>query len=181
MIENHDELRATAVFDGPKIAAAALLVSVIPGLRFFHEGQLVGRRIKVPVQLCRRPIEYADVGLASFYEKMLESLKDEVLKNGSSTMLEPQPAWSGNPSHDRLFAFWWALDDRRRLAVINFAPDHSQAFFRLPRIPTEAAMVRFRDALSDRSYDRNREEVETRGMYLDMPGYDVHLFKIENI
>lgn len=179
MIENHDELRAAAVFEWPKSVAAAVLTYCVPGLRFFHEGQFEGRRAKVSVQLRRRKKETPDARAGIFYKNILSALSADVMKNGNWQMLESLQAWPGNFSHQRLFAFWWQAGPQTRLAVVNFAADPSQAYVRVPVAPGIGSDVRFRDLLSDRFYDRNSDEVRSRGLYLAMPGFDAHLFQIE--
>ncbi|OGH59098.1 MAG: hypothetical protein A3G34_02100 [Candidatus Lindowbacteria bacterium RIFCSPLOWO2_12_FULL_62_27] len=178
MIENHDELRAAAVFEGDRARAAALLTFGAPGMRFFHEGQFDGRRIKVPVQLRRRREESADRPTQEFYGRLVAELSADSLKNGEGRMLESLQTWNENSSHQRIFAFWWQDGDRGRLAVVNYAPDPSQAYVKIPLPASSGRSARFKDMLSDRSYDRNVEEVRTRGMYFAMTGYDVHLFEV---
>jgi hypothetical protein len=56
-LENHDEERALSVFDSEKNRAAAVLTSTSPGMKLFHQGQWEGKRIRVPVQLGRDPVE----------------------------------------------------------------------------------------------------------------------------
>ncbi len=56
-LENHDEPRAAAVFPLGQHRAAAVMTFFVPGLRFFHEGQLEGRRVHVSMHLGRRPVE----------------------------------------------------------------------------------------------------------------------------
>ena len=43
-LENHDEPRAAATFPPGMHEAAAIVTYLSPGLRFFHQGQLEGRR-----------------------------------------------------------------------------------------------------------------------------------------
>ena len=45
-LENHDEPRAAHEFPPPVHQAAAVITFLTPGLRFFHEGQLEGRRVE---------------------------------------------------------------------------------------------------------------------------------------
>ena len=54
-LENHDEPRAASTFQWPKHRAAAAITFLSPGLRFFHQGQFEGARVRVPVHLCRGP------------------------------------------------------------------------------------------------------------------------------
>lgn len=179
MIENHDEKRAAAMFEEPKARAAALMMSSVPGLHFFHEGQFEGRRIRLPVQLARRHEETADPRIRTFYEALISALQSDVMKNGVWQMLEPMPAWKENRSHERMFLFWWQRGDECRMAAVNYAADASQTYVRLPLSPAFSRSVRLRDLLSPRSHDRDADDLRTRGLYLDMPGFDVHLFAVE--
>ena len=56
-VENHDEPRAAAVFDGAQHRAALVSVFTLPGVALLHEGEADGRRVRVPVTLGRRPLE----------------------------------------------------------------------------------------------------------------------------
>jgi hypothetical protein len=66
-IENHDEPRANTVFEPSVHRAVAVVAATVPGALLLHEGQLDGRRVKIPVQLGRRPFEESDRALRSFY------------------------------------------------------------------------------------------------------------------
>ncbi|MGZ9089503.1 MAG: alpha-amylase family glycosyl hydrolase, partial [Rhodoplanes sp.] len=54
-IENPDEPRAAATFSGPKEHAAAVVVATAPGAKLIYDGQIEGRKVKLPVFLARRP------------------------------------------------------------------------------------------------------------------------------
>jgi glycosidase len=49
-IENHDEARSVVVFRD-RVRAAATIISAVPGLRFFYQGQIEGRTDRLPVHL----------------------------------------------------------------------------------------------------------------------------------
>ena len=59
-LENHDEPRAAATFPPAQHQAAAVLTFLSPGLRFFHQGQLEGRRKRISPHLVRAPMEPVD-------------------------------------------------------------------------------------------------------------------------
>src|SRR5207245_2469250 len=50
-LENHDEPRAASAWPWDVHQAAAVVAFFVPGLRFFHEGQLDGRRVKASLHL----------------------------------------------------------------------------------------------------------------------------------
>ncbi len=59
-LENHDEPRAAATFAPDVHRAAAVITYFIPGLRFFHQGQLEGRKKRISPHLVRAPEESPD-------------------------------------------------------------------------------------------------------------------------
>ncbi|MDT7581758.1 MAG: hypothetical protein QOK35_3022, partial [Pseudonocardiales bacterium] len=98
-LENHDEPRAAGTFPDVAVHEAAAVVTFLStGLRFFHEGQLVGRRVKAPLHLRRRPTEGTNPSLAAFYGRLLQVLADPVLREGHWQLLDTVPAWTGNPT-----------------------------------------------------------------------------------
>ena len=117
-LENHDEPRAAHDLPVPVHQAAAIITYLTPGLRFFHEGQLEGRRIKVSMHLGRRPDEPVDPVLQEFYRKLLACLKRPEVRDGSWQLLEVRLAWDGNPTWDRtiyLPSFEASRQQKRRL------------------------------------------------------------------
>ena len=65
-LENHDEERSAAAFTDGKLQAAAALIATLPGLRFYHQGQLEGRKIHLPIALDRAADESSDSAAQSF-------------------------------------------------------------------------------------------------------------------
>jgi len=89
-IENHDEPRAASVFDRPSHLAALALILSIPGSVLIHEGQMEGKRERLPVQRIK-PLtgEPVDVSLGKSYAQLLNVTSNEVFKNGDFRLFEP--------------------------------------------------------------------------------------------
>ena len=139
-LENHDEPRAAAVFPRRVHQAAAVVTFLVPGLRFFHEGQLEGRRIRVSMHLGRRPAEPVDASCEAFYDRLLDVLKRPEVRDGDWRLLDCRPAWDGNPTWDRFLAFAWeGADGARLLVAVNYAPDAGAVLRAARRGPTWAA------------------------------------------
>lgn len=113
-LENHDEERAASAFSPDVERAAAIIAFAVPGMRFFHDGQIDGRRRKVPVQLCRRAIEPVDESLRDFYVQLLERLQAPVLHEGAWEMLET--------SSSAVLVFRWSDAHTRICIAVNFSP-----------------------------------------------------------
>ena len=131
-LENHDEPRAAAAFSPSAHQAAAVITFLSPGLRFFHQGQFQGRQKRISPHLCRGPVETADQNVQQFYDRLLAVLRQPVVRDGEWQLLECQPAWEGNWTSDCFLAFAWQGSGSRLLVTVNFAPNQSQCYVRLP-------------------------------------------------
>lgn len=177
-LENHDEARAAATFDPDKHAAAAIITYLSRGLRFFHQGQLEGFKMRISPHLIRGPQELVDTGLHMFYHDLLALLR-QPLFHARWRLMECHPAWDGNGSWDSYLAFTWEEQrGRRALVVVNFAPHASQCYVRLPLSDLRGMRVEFRDLMSVALYYREGDELESRGMYFDIPAWGYHVFEV---
>lgn len=145
-LENHDEDRILKRMDTRRAEAAAVITYFQPGMRFFHAGQWEGRRLRLPVQLGRDPVEvpcscaqapYLPVpenGFVSpvcrctyvFYQRLLAYLQQEIFQEGVCELLSLRPA-KGN-----ILAWYWRRQQQRIVIVVNYADHTSQAALRLP-------------------------------------------------
>ncbi len=179
-IENHDEQRAAQTFGTePWHFAAATVMATVPGMVLFHDGQLTGSKVKLPVQLGRRPSEEESLALASFYRKLLPIVADPVFRSGSWTLLHARPAWHENYSWANFLAFWWRdAGQGTRFVVVNYAPHVGQCYIELPLETFEASSIDFRDLIGTASFSRERAKLLTKGMYFDLPPYGFHVFEV---
>ena len=178
-LENHDEPRAAATFSPQMHEAAAVITFLSPGLRFFHQGQFEGRKKRISPHLVRGPEEPVDQNLEPFYHRLLAVLRDPIVRKGDWQLLECIPAWDGNWTSDCFLAFVWQSPGEERLFVaVNYAPNQSQCYVRLPFADLRNQQWRLEDLLSDAKYDRNGNDLESRGLYLDMPPWGYHVFKL---
>jgi hypothetical protein len=176
-LENHDEPRAAATFPPGVHEAAAVLTFLSPGLRFFHQGQFRGRKKRISPHLCRAPDEPVDQAIGKFYDKLLGVLRQPTVRNGRWQLLECVPAWDGNWTWDCFVAFGWQGSDGERLLVtVNFAPNQSQCYVRLPFADLGSAQWRLEDLIGDATYDRDGTDLQARGLYLDMAPWQASVF-----
>jgi len=87
-IENHDEVRAASVFNRSENLAALAFILSLPGSVLIHEGQMEGRRIKLPVQRITLPAEPADLKLRSDYERILKATSSQVFRTGEMKLFD---------------------------------------------------------------------------------------------
>lgn len=175
-IENHDEDRATVTFGKQKSKAAGIIAATVPGLRFFHDGQLEGRRIRTPVHLRREPQEPADPATVAIYRRLLKYIKDPVTHDGDWMLLETRAAWEKNETHRAILVWLWGCGQDWKLVVVNYSMIRAQASVRLPEFLGRKYFFQFRDALTDKVYDRTGEELFQKGLYVDLQPWQAHLF-----
>jgi glycosidase len=175
-IENHDEPRAATVFGPERSRAAAVLALTLPGMRLVHEGQIEGHRVKVPVQLGRRPGEVSDSVMEAHYQRLLRALSDPVFHEGAWHLVEPQSA--GDESYRAFIASHWSTHDSIRLVVVNWSSHRAQAFLPLNLPVLAASEWHLRDLLTQAEYERHGDDLLNPGLYVDMPPYSYHLFEI---
>jgi hypothetical protein len=175
-IENHDEPRAAAVFAPGQERAAAVVVATTPGARLFHEGQLEGRTIRVPVQLGRLPEEPPNAEWKAFYRTLLEAVRDSRLREGSWALCELS-GWPDNESFRNLVAWRWSRADKRHLIVVNLSDRRSQARVRMPGAGLAGRTWPLIDRMSGEVYERDGSEMADPGLFVDLPPWGFHFLE----
>ncbi|HEY3359759.1 MAG TPA: alpha-amylase family glycosyl hydrolase [Polyangia bacterium] len=178
-LENHDEPRAAATFPPGAHEAAAVVSFLVPGLRFFHEGQLDGRKVHVSMHLGRRPPEPVDPAIRNFYDRLLAVLRRPEAHAAEWRLLGVRPAWDGNPTWDQFIATAWEPPGQTRLlAAVNYGPTQGQAYVDLgPEGPGGGRWL-LRDLMGAARYVRDGNELRERGLYLDLPAWGYHVFEL---
>ena len=178
-LENHDEPRAAATFPQGTHEVAAVITFLSPGLRFFHQGQFQGKKKRISPHLCRGPDEFVDQNLKRFYDSLLVVLRRPVVREGQWQLLECALAWEGNWTWDCILAFaWQGPDGERLLVVVNYAPNQSQCYVRLPFAELENGQWRLQDLIGDVTYDREGSDLQSDGLYLDLRPWQAYVFSL---
>jgi glycosidase len=178
-LENHDEPRAATAFPPGVHEAAAVITFLSPGLRFLHRGQFEGRRKRISPHLGRAPQESIDEKLQQFYDRLLAILRQPIVREGRWQLLECVPAWEGNWTWDCFIAFVWQGPGAERLiAAVNYAPNQSQCYVRLPFTDLSSRQWRLQDQLSTTANDRVGNDLQSRGLYLDMQPWQSAVFSL---
>jgi hypothetical protein len=177
-LENHDEPRAAAAFAPGMHEAAAAVTYLSPGLRFFHQGQLQGRKKRIATQLCRAPAEPVDANLEKFYNRLLACLRQPALRTGTWQLVHCAPAWEGNWTSDCFIAYAWQGSATRLIMAVNYAPHQSQCLLQVPFGELAGHPWRLDDQLGFHRYDRDGNDLAAHGLYLDMAPWQAHLFSL---
>ncbi len=177
-IENHDEPRAAATIRPQQARAAAVAMSTLQGARLYHDGQLDGRRIRIPVVLGRGPDEPVDRDLRAFYESLLRGVAESDLVNGEWSLCDCA-GWPDNDSHRRLVAWCWRSPDSRSLVVVNLSDAAAQGRVQMPWADLAGVAWRLADRLDGRVFERSGDEMAGGGLYVALDGWGAHFLALE--
>jgi hypothetical protein len=161
-LENHDEPRAAAVFPPDRLAAATLALLTLPGEQLLHEGQFDGLRVRLPVQLGRRPAEEPDPAAQVLWHRLLPLV--EHVRTGKWQLLDVH-GWSDNDSCRHLLAWRW----ESHVVVLNYSGEHADG------LVEELAPAQLHDLLDDRVYEHPGGE-----LYVALAPYAAHLFSVQS-
>lgn len=175
-IENHDEPRAATAFPGGRDRAAAVAVATLPGATLWHQGQLEGSRVQLPVFLGRRPEEPADSDLGRFYRRLIAAAA--VLRRGNWILLGVN-GWPDNPTHRDLLAWAWHGSLLHHLVVVNLSDHASQGRVVLPWEALRGRDWRLTDLVEGQVYRRDGAELAGSGLYVDLPPWGAHVLALE--
>jgi small GTP-binding protein len=182
-IENHDEQRSLNGFGSiARCKTAAVLTLTLPGARLVHEGQMEGRRKKLPVQIGRLPEETPVPELAAFYKSVLTVLNPLIFHEGNWHLLDIHESWEGNFTYGNFLAYLWIFDHENqpeyRIVVINLASYQSQCYVAINFPEIKGYFWRFEDLLNEISYVRDGDKLFEHGLFVNVPGNAFHLFNV---
>jgi hypothetical protein len=178
-LENHDEPRAANAFPPSVHEAAAILTYLAPGLRFFHQGQLEGRRVHVPVHLGRAPVEPTDATVRTFYQRLLKVLRRPVARNGRWGLLPCLPAEDGSDGADGLIASAWQSDDGEVLAsIVNFSAEAAHGRVPLPYEALRGRRFLLRDLMGSWQEDGAGTRLINPGIEIRLPPWGYRVLEV---
>lgn len=148
----------------------------LPGARLIHEGQMEGRRVRLPVFLAQRPEELADPDLPVFYRVLLDALSKGDFLSGTRRLCD-RSGWPDNESYLNLVAWCWQNGNSRCLIVVNLSETASQCLVRIPWDDLKSKTWRLKDVFSAAEYERDGDQICGPGLYVDLPAWGFHLLE----
>lgn len=182
-LENHDETRAAAAFAWPRHQAAALVTYLAPGLRFFHHLQFEGARVRVPVHLCRGPVEPKVPMIAAFYAELVGVLSTgKALREGAWSLMSPEPASPGNATSDNFIAYAWRADaDGSRVVAVNYSPGRAQCRLRLPFPEFSGQRLGLAQEMAKAVFACHGDDALDQGLCLDLGAWGYAVLRLDRL
>ncbi|MHA2501354.1 MAG: alpha-amylase family glycosyl hydrolase [Candidatus Kariarchaeaceae archaeon] len=179
-IENHDEPRAADTMGETQSIAAAATILTLPGLSLIHHDQMVGAKIKIPVQLRRKNTETIRKSLQRQYIRILNFVSDQISLEATWQFLDVMriPA----ESDESVLAWSWSTPEKLILIIINYAGNDAQARIRLPEHPLlESEDLELYDSFTSQTYQWKSEDLRPDGLYIKLHEYQFHLFSVHQV
>jgi hypothetical protein len=175
-MENHDEQRRPIVFPNDRLAADGTLLGTLPGIRFYHQGELEGRRIHLPVTLRIAAGEPPDPISTNFFQKILRITRQDVFHEGKWNLLDVAP--EGDAPTDALLVYEWRSPKAWKIIAVNLAAYASQGRVRLADRVSPQQNYIFNDELNNVRYNRTGQELHDLGLFIRRDPFQAHLFDI---
>jgi hypothetical protein len=106
-------------------------------------------------------------------------LRQPSIRDGAWSLVDCAPAWDGNWTSDCFIAWsWQGADGQRRLIAVNYADIQSQCYVAIPFPELSDRKVRLKDLTGRATYDRDGNELTSRGPYIDLPAWAYHVFEM---
>ncbi|OGO17290.1 MAG: hypothetical protein A2Z02_06120 [Chloroflexi bacterium RBG_16_48_7] len=177
-IENHDEERAITSFGKERSLAAATAIATVPGMRFFHTGQLEGYSRHIPVQMGREPDQPIDPDIVKYYAALLKACRSPVFRDGDWKPLEVRQSSRDNDSNRSLLCWCWKNGDKLKLVTINYCDFKSYGRIKPPISLEDKETVVCYDELAGATYRSPALEVSERGLYVELKPWQSHILDI---
>ena len=177
-LENHDEHRAVEVFGKDRIVSVGTLMGTVPGMRFYHQGELEGASVYLPITLRMGAPRPPDPAVSQFFEKLLRVTEEDVFHRGSWGTLSVTP--DGDDSSGNLIAYEWRSEQSWKMIAVNLAGGASQGRIHFGRALPATGYV-FYDQLNDVRYLRNSSELSGAGLFVRREGFGAHLFDVSPV
>jgi glycosidase len=179
-LENHDEPRIAGAAGVDKSRPLAVLLCTTPGVVLLHDGQLVGRKVKLPVQIRRQPDEALNPALATFYYRLLAETNASVYRKGKWELLTMQAVYEGSDAHQNLLAYSWRSGDQLRLIVVNMTAHWSHGWINPGDWPTlPDGKWALYEVLSRSYHFYDGERLMEEGLYVELEAYQAVIFRFE--
>lgn len=131
--ENHDEPRTVVALGRRRALSAATALLTLPGMRMLQSGQVLGHRLKVPIQLGREPPEPIDEAVRASYDRLIAVTARPVFHDARWTLVVAEPAELWDDSHRHLVVWTWEREEELRLVAINLSGAPAQAVVHSPQ------------------------------------------------
>ncbi len=178
-LENHDEARCATVLTPGRLASAATLMGTLPGMRLYHQGELDGLKIHLPITLRMAADEPPDPQTAALFAKILRLTAENAFHSGVWNLLVVTP--EGDAPPDGLIAYEWRSENSWKVIAVNLTNQTSQGRVHFEGCSLAAKEYTFYDQLNDVRYIRAGDEMRCVGLFVRREPLEAHIFDVSPV
>jgi hypothetical protein len=145
-------------------------------MRFYHQGELEGLKIHLPITLRIAADEPPDQATAAYFARILRITKGDVFHNGVWNVLPVKP--EGDATSGNLVVYEWRSEKSWKMVSVNLASYASQGRIQFGDRPLPAKEYVFYDELNDVRYVRASDELRSPGLFVRRDAFEAHLFDV---
>lgn len=175
-LENHDEQRRAAVFPDNRLHAVATLMGTLPGMRFYHQGEIEGRKIHLPINLRIAAPELPDPFSVETFRKILRITKEDVFHAGAWSLL--QAVDEGDDTAGSLAVYEWRSKNAWKVIAVNLSASAAQGRVKFADRVSADQQCKFNDELNEVVYPRDGRELHDVGLFVRLEAGQAHLFDV---
>jgi hypothetical protein len=175
-LENHDEPRCAAVFGPQRLPAMGTLMGTLPGMRFYHQGELEGSVARLPITLRIAAEVRPDPFSTTFFEKILRVTNREVFHQGRFSLLPVTD--EDDATSENLVAYQWRSEKSWNTIAVNLTGNVSKGRVHLGVGVSPTRGYVLHDELNGVRYPRDGDELRKRGLFVRLEGFQAHLFDV---
>jgi hypothetical protein len=153
-------------------------MATLPGMRFYHQGELEGLKVRLPITLRMAVAEVPDAASAFFFRKILEITNEEAFHGGHWSLLEVAP--DSDDTSANLIVYEWRLEKIWKVIVVNLAGCASQGRVKLGDRVSPPQQYVFHDQLNEERYLRRGDELHSIGLFVRREAGQAHLFDVKS-
>jgi hypothetical protein len=177
-LENHDEPRVASLLAPPAQCAASVVAFTVPGLRFFHDGQLEGRKLRTSVHLARRAEEPVDRERVALHDALFAALRRPALREGSFAALACHAVDARGAAP--LMAHRWDHPSGPIVVVVNLGGEPARGRVPLDLHGIAGRRVVLHDLFDGQDHVRAGSDLvdPERGLHVALGPWGTHLFEL---
>lgn len=165
-VENHDEPRIAQLLPDAQRAAALVIALTIPGMRFIHDGQIEGRRIRTPIHIGKRVGETADPSSVQLHQRLFDLLRLPALREGAFRTLS-----TSGP----LVAHRWEHPHGSVIVIVNYSAAEAEGRVVFDLHGIDGRAVTLHDRMTGTDYPRDGAELVGAGLYVRLGPWTCHV------
>ena len=168
--------RSEPAWRNERLPAVGTLMATLPGMRFYHQGELEGQKVRLPITLRIAAAEPPDPMSMFFFRKVVAITNETVFHAGRWNLLEVVP--DSDDTSANLIAYEWRSEKAWKVLAVNLAGCASQGRVKMGDRVSSAQQYVFHDQLNEVRYLRGGEELHSIGLFVRREGGEAHLFDV---